>query len=159
MLGATLCTPYAFAQDDVAKRFIGTWQLVETQQTLSDGSKGPPQLYGPNGVGYLIYGEKHMCAVVGNPDRPKWKTPQTPTDQDLRSAFGGIIAYCGTYAVDARQNLITHKIEIDVIPNRAGVPLNRSFTFSGNRLILRLAPPLPLGVVDRFLTWERVDNN
>jgi hypothetical protein len=141
----------------VAKQFIGVWRLVSTEQRMADGTTRASPIFGPNGVGYLMYSDaKRMCAVLMNPARPKWVDPSNPTEQELRSAMNGLGAYCGTYDVDAGEGSVVHHVELDKVPNTAGTDRKRFFTFAGNRLVLRLAPPLPGGVLESSLTWERV---
>ena len=62
----------------------------------------------------------------------------------------------GTDDVDAGEGSVVHHVELDTIPNRIGMHRRRFFTFTGSRLVLRLAPPLPEGVLESSLTWERV---
>ncbi len=147
----------ARSQDAVANQFIGVWRLVSTEERLADGTTRPNPVFGPNGVGSLMYsGAKRMCAVLVNPARPKWVDPSNPTEQEVRSAMNGLVAYCGTYDVDTREGSVVHHVELDTVPNRIGTDRKRFFTFTGNRLVLRLAPPLPEGVPESSLTWERV---
>ncbi len=147
------------SQDAVAKQFIGVWRLVSTEQRMADGTTHPSPQFGPNGIGYLMYTDaKRMCAVLVNPARPKWVDSSNPTEQELRSAMDGLGAYCGTYDVDAEEGSVVHHVELDKVPNMIGTDRKRFFTFTGNRLVLRLAPPLPEGVLESSLTWERVKN-
>ncbi len=146
------------APESIARQFVGTWRLVSAVQRLADGTTRSNPIYGRGGVGYLIYtAEGRVSAMVMDPDRPRWKSPAAPTEQELRSAHRGLTAYCGTYEVDAEQGIVTHRVEIDKVPNNIGALHKRLFTFSGNRLILRPAPPLPEGVVEYLITWERID--
>jgi Lipocalin-like domain len=65
------------------ERFIGTWELVSTEQQLADGSKRPYLELGKDGKGFLMYSaDGHMCAELMNPDRPKWKDDRKPTDEE-----------------------------------------------------------------------------
>jgi hypothetical protein len=91
-----------------------------------------------------------------NPARPRWVVPSQPTEQEAWSALNGLVAYCGTYEVDAGEGTVVHHVELDTVPNRIGTARKRFFTFTGNRLVLRLAPPLAEGVLESSLTWERV---
>ena len=143
--------------DPVATRFVGTWRLVSTTQRLADGSQRANPKFGPNGQGYLMYTGTHMCAVLVRPDRPQWGSEQTPSEQEVRSAIDGLVAYCGAYEVDSKQGLVIHHVEVDRVPNAVGTLRKRHFMFSGNRLILRLPDPLPEGVVESSLTWERIE--
>jgi len=80
-----------------------------------------------------------MCAVLANPDRPRWKSKTAPEDAELRSAFDGLVAYCGTYEINEAEGYVVHHIEMDKVPNLAGTDRKRYFTFSKNRLVLRPA--------------------
>ena len=104
-----------------------------------------------------MYTGTHMCAVLVRPDRPQWGSEETPSEQEVRSAIAGLVAYCGAYEVDSKQGLVIHHVEVDRVPNAVGTLRKRRFAFSGNRLILRLPDPLPEGVVESSLTWERVE--
>jgi hypothetical protein len=145
-------------EDPLRNRFIGAWKLVSTEQRLADGSRRPAPRFGPNGVGYLMYTGTHMCAVVADPNRPQWKSEQTPTDNEARLAVDGLAAYCATYEIDAKQQLVIHHVRVDAVPNSIGTLRKRQFEFSGNRLILRPVPPLPEGVAEYALTWERIED-
>ena len=143
--------------ENIAKKFIGTWRQVSSVQRLADGTMRSNPMYGPGGVGYLIYTEaKRMCVIVMDPSRPAWKNEAAPTEAEVRSAMNGLMAYCGTYEVNAEQGFIVHHIEADKVPNKVGTSQKRYFEFSGSRLLLRPAPPLPEGVAEYVITWERV---
>lgn len=131
--------------------------MVSSQQKMADGTTRNNPFYGPGGVGYLVYSDAgYMCVVTMDPSRPQWKNQAAPTEAELRSAVGGLMAYAGPYEVNAAEQYVIHHVEVDKIPNRVGAPQKRFFTFSGNQLILRPAPPHPEGVVDYWITWERV---
>lgn len=158
VLGAASLEIRAQSQDNIARQFVGAWRLVSTVQRLADGTTRPNPAYGPDGVGYIIYTEANrMCAVLMDPHRPKWTSEAAPTEQEMRSALNGLVAYCGTYEVNAAQGWVVHHVELDKVPNVVGTSRKRFFTFSGKRLVLRPAPPLPEGVVEYSLTWERVE--
>ena len=145
------------AMDDIARQFVGAWRLVASQQKLADGTTRHNPFYGPGGVGYIIYSDAgYMCVVNMDPSRPQWKNEFAPTEAELRSAIGGLMAYAGAYEVNAKERYVIHHVEVDKIPNRVGAKQKRFFTFSENRLILRPEPPLPAGVTDYWLTWERL---
>jgi hypothetical protein len=142
----------------VRSQLVGTWRLVSATQRLADGTMRPDPQTGPKGNGYLMYSESgRMCAVLANPDRPRWKSKTAPEDAELRTAFDGLVAYCGTYEINEAEGYVVHHIEMDKVPNLAGTDRKRYFTFSGSRLVLRPAPPLPAGVQDWTIVWERVE--
>jgi Lipocalin-like domain len=143
--------------DNAKKQFVGAWRLVSSQQKMADGTTRNNPFYGPGGVGYLIYSETgHMCVVTMDPSRPQWKNEAAPTESELRSAMSGLMAYAGTYEVNATEQYVIHHVELDKIPNRIGARRKRFFAFSGTHLVLRPEPPMPEGVVDYWLTWERI---
>jgi len=119
----------------VRSRFLGTWKLVSTEDKLKDGTVRPHQGFGPHGTGYLMYEpDGHMCAVMTNPDRPRWDAP--PTAAQKVAAMDGLAAYCGRFEIDEP----------------------RAYRFEGNRLIFssqatREDKP---DVVRWSVVWEKV---
>ena len=98
----------------LAAQLVGTWRLVATRQLLSDGTVRPEVGLGPRGVGYIMYSDTgRMCAFLSNPDRPRWKSQTEPTDTELRAAFEGVVAYCGTYEVNEPERYVVHHVEMD----------------------------------------------
>jgi hypothetical protein len=141
-----------------APQLVGTWRLVATQQRLADGTVRPEPGLGPRGVGYVMYSDTgRVCAVLSNPDRPKWKSQNAPAEAELQAAFDGLVAYCGSYEVNETDGYILHHVEMDKVPNLAGTDRKRYFTLSGNRLVLRPSP-LPEGIKEWAIEWERVVN-
>lgn len=138
-------------------QLIGTWRFVSASQRMADGTVRPDPQTGPRGKGYVIYTETgQMCAMIANPDRPKWKSEAAPQEDELRSAFAGLVAYCGSYEVNEKEKYVVHHIELDRVPNRAGTDRKRYISLSGKRLILRPAD-LPEGVQAWEVVWERVE--
>ena len=143
--------------DDVARKFVGAWRLVSAVEQLADGTERTQPRYGSGGIGYILYSDTgRVCVVNIDPARPRWANESVPTETELRSAMRGIMAYAGRYEVNAEEGYILHHIEVDAVPNRVATTAKRFFEFTGNRLILRPAPPLPSGVLDYRITWERV---
>jgi len=116
-------------------KIVGTWKLVLTESTLKDGSKRHD--YGPNGKGFLIYSaDGHMCFVGMDPDRPKWKNPEKPTQAEKASAFDASYGYCGPYEIDTEHNQLIHLPEVSTGSGYVGSRQIRPYRFEGNRLIL-----------------------
>lgn len=140
-------------------QLVGTWRLVSSNQRLADGSVRPDPQTGPKGAGYLIYTDNgRVCVVVGNPERSRWASAQAPTEAELRNAFDGLVAYAGTFTVNEAERYVLHHIEVDRSPNFTGAERKRFISISGKQLVLKAAPPLPAGVSDWTITWERVEN-
>ena len=143
--------------NSLRSQLVGTWRLVSATQRLADGTVRPDPQTGPKGVGYLIYTDTgHVCVVVNNPERSRWASVQAPTEANLRNAFDGLVAYGGTFEVNEAERYVVHHIEVDRVPNLTGTDRKRFCSFSGNRLVLRAAPPLPSNVKEWIIVWERV---
>jgi hypothetical protein len=135
---------------------VGTWRLVAARQRLTDGSVRPDPQPGARGVGYIMYDATgHMCVVLANPDRPTWKAPKSPSDAEVRSAFDGLVAYCGTYETNEAKHYVIHHVEADREPAMMGTNRTRLATVTATRLILRPLD-LPVGVKAWTVEFERV---
>ena len=157
LLTAGCSQPAVQPGTNLAAQMVGTWRLLSATQRLTDGTTRADPQPGPRGAGYIMYTEtKRMCAVLANPDRPQWKSEAVPTDAEVRVAFDGLVAYCGTYEVNESERSVTHHIEMDRVPNLAGTDRKRYVTLVGTRLLLRPAPPLPQGVDEWNVEFERV---
>ena len=138
-------------------QLVGSWRLVSVAVTLKDGTVKPDDDFGPHPRGYIMYEpEGHMCAEIMNPDRPAWKNPAKPTDEEKIAAFDGFIAYCGTYKLDAEHSTVTHYPEVAWMPPYVGSTQPRPFRIEGKRLIITLASTEP-DVAKVVLTWERAE--
>lgn len=161
VIALTLCAAVVFLRgldpDLLRNQLVGTWRFVSSTQRLADGTTRPDPQTGPKGVGYLIYTKTgQVCVVVGNSERPRWQSPQTPTEGEVRNAFDGFTAYAGTFQVNEAERSVVHHIEIDRVPNSVGAERKRFCSLAGNRLTLKAAPPLPAGVQEWSIVWERV---
>jgi hypothetical protein len=140
-----------------AAQLVGAWRLVSATERMSDGTERPDPNVGPQGRGYIIYtATGQVCAMLGNSQRPRWAVPGQPTNAEARAIPDNMVAYCGTYSVDETGGFVVHHVEIDLSPNVVGTDRKRFFTVTGDRLILRAAPPLPDGVQALTITWTRV---
>lgn len=154
-LSASLAHGY---QSSATEQLIGVWRLVSATQRLANGTERPSPAYGPHQSGFMIYSDQNlMCSVTVNDDRPKWQSPAAPTEAELKSAWSGLGAYCATYSVNEVEKSVTHHVAFDKLPNAAGSDRKRFFTFSGNRLLLKIDPKEFSGeVVEQTIIWERV---
>jgi hypothetical protein len=141
---------------NVRARIIGTWSLVSTVETMTDGSKRPYLDVGPHGTGYLMYSaDGHMCAAGMNPDRPAWADPTHPTDQEKLRAMDGFFGYCGRYEIDLSNHAIYHYPEVAIDPNFAGTKQKRPYTIDGDLLIFSDKDTTP-GVASYAITWKKM---
>ena len=146
----------AQSQDEIAKRFAGTWRLVSNPQRFADGTTRENS----NSVAYAMFDSNasHMCFISMNPNRPAWKSETAPTAEEALSTVKGFGAYCGTVEIHAKEGFIVRKYDVNQNPNLVGKVTKRWFTFQGpNRMSLRIdTAELNAPMVDNTLIWERI---
>jgi len=148
------------ASSAIREMLIGAWELVSTEDVLTDGTRRPYPYAGPHGKGYLIYtADGHMCAQLMNPDRPRWKDPDHPTDAEKVSALDGFVAYCGRYEVDETQSVIYHLPETAWIPRYVGTRQRRPYVLQGDLLTFADRINDEPGVASYTITWRKVKPN
>jgi hypothetical protein len=138
-------------------QFVGTWKLISSELRLANGERTYP--FGKNAVGTLTYhGHGHMSVHVMRPGRPGFASgdPRDATDEEIKAAFDGYVAYFGTYTVNDEERIITHHVIGSLFPNWIGQDQRRAFEFSGSRLTLS-TPPIPFAktTLTAVLVWER----
>jgi hypothetical protein len=138
------------------RQFLGTWQLVSSEEQLEDGTVRPFKELGPHGVGYLMYAaDGHMCCVLTNPDRPKWDDP--PTAAQKTAAIEGLAAYGGRFEIDEANHVMWHYPELAWKPDWVGTKQARPYRLDGDRLIFSGKAPEDSPDVDRWtIVWVKV---
>ena len=137
---------------------VGTWNLISAK--AQNPNDDVIHLYGEDPSGMLMYDSKgYMFAVLMRPGRSRFVSgdPLGGTSEEIKEAFEGFDAYCGTYEVNAEKRTVTHHVKASRFPNWEGTDQLRYFEFSGTRLILKTAPIPALGtewVVN--LIWEQM---
>lgn len=155
-LHASIAHPASFAQrvdHDPATSLVGAWRLVSWTERLADGTSRR----NPRSVGSLMYSDSgRMCGVIMDPDRPAWKS-RRPEDAEVRAAFDGFVAYCGTYELHAADGFVVHHVDIEKSPSSVGITRKRWVQFLGpNRLSLRIDPAENgANVAESVLVWQR----
>ena len=142
----------------VADRFTGTWKLLACEGRWSDGRITYP--YGAEPGGMLVYdGHGGFAGQIMAQGRPSFATGNLlkGSDEEVRAAFEGYVAYYGSYTVNEEENLMFHRVEGSFFPNWIGEHQVREFEFmEDGRLELRTLPikgsRADLTVV---LLWER----
>jgi Lipocalin-like domain len=141
----------------IAAKFYGTWRLLSNVAQSPDGQTLYP--FGKNVQGRASFEPGRFSFQVFNPDQPKLASadPRDATEQELRAAFAGYLAYYGSFIVKEDEGTIVNHVEAASIPNWVGTDQVRYYRFEGNRLILR-TPPIKRNGVDLVmtLTWERI---
>ena len=138
---------------------VGTWRLVSYDTQTADGVKSYP--LGQDLAGLAIYLPNGRVSIqFMKRDRPLFKSGDAwrGTLEEERDAFEGFFGYAGRYTIDAARSIVTHHLEIASAPNYVGTDLVRTFSMSGNRLILRTPQRQLAGQTSSStLVWERVD--
>ena len=131
-----------------AKRFVGSWRLVETTR---DGKVRPER--GANPTGMITYHESGWMAAQIQPDRPAVGSSESaPTQEEIVACADGYTAYFGTYTVDEERKVVIHHRTASVRPGWSQSPdFVRAYEFRGpDRVVLR-----PAGNRNE-LVWERL---
>ncbi len=141
-----------------ADDLIGTWKLVSFKFQRSDGETTYP--FGQDVAGFITYDAAGNLAVqVSRLDRPPFASGdmQDGTDDEIRAAYLGYIAYLGAYEVNEEGRYVSHHVRNSLFPNWKGVSQRRYFDLSGDRLTLT-TPPIPFGGESQtgILKWVRV---
>jgi len=140
-----------------SKELAGTWKLVSCEARSSKGEA--TYVYGKDPAGMLMYDSRgNMSVLVMRRNRPKFVSGELMkgTPKEIKAAFEGSLAYCGTYEINEEKETVTHHVEGSTFPNWVGTDLVRFFEYS--RYLLMLSTPrMPVGddywVVQ--LVWKR----
>jgi hypothetical protein len=98
LLSLAITTGAAGAQS-IKEKLIGTWLLVSSQDTRSDGTK--TDAFGPNPLGMLMFDASgHFSQIFMRADLPKTESRNRGTPEQDRAVVAGSNAYFGTYSVD-----------------------------------------------------------
>ncbi len=139
-------------------QLAGAWRLVSYEIERSSGSSTQP--LGPDPAGLLVYGPGDAMSVQIMQRRRRAfaaHDPRRGAPDEVTAAFGGYLAYAGTYGVRPEEGLVVHRIEIAWFPNWEGTEQKRFFQLAGSRLTLRSPPWAHSGGTSvGVLVWERL---
>jgi hypothetical protein len=137
-------------------QLIGTWRLQSCEGRSADGQVIYP--YGEAPEGMLMYdAHGHMIVILMRRSRPLFVGGDVlrGTAEELRAAFEGFDAYCGTYTLDVSQATVTHHLVAARFPNWVGTDQVRHVTLRQDRLALSTPPILGGGTEWTFsLIWQ-----
>jgi hypothetical protein len=139
-------------------RFVGVWRLISAETWDGEGRPIPMLRY-EEGILYYTHAGR-MSGQLYRRDRPKFagKDWFSGSDQEIRSAYIGYVAYFGTFDVDETEKTIVHHVHASFFPNWEGAEQRRYYQFEGDRLILNTAPgTITDQKASARLTWERVE--
>ena len=141
-----------------AEKFTGTWRLLACEGQWSDGRISKP--YGDEPGGLLMYdGQGRFSGQIMARERPGFATGNLlkGSDDEVRTAFEGYVAYYGSYAVDETEGLMIHQVEGSFFPNWIGERQVRKFEFTGDGRLQLSTLPIKGARADLtvVLLWER----
>ena len=144
----------------IDERFFGAWSLKSYEAKCSDGRVLQP--FGDSPYGKIIYdSEGNLGVLLMSGDREKFASdnPARSTPEEAKEAMDKMMAYCGTYAIDDEQQIVTHQLEASSFPNWENTDQVRKFTFDGSQLLLESLPTQSRDVTwTLFLLWERINH-
>jgi hypothetical protein len=133
---------------------IGVWKLQSCRRNFTDGHAELP--FGEKPVGRIQYDRSgRMSAMLMRPGRRSILPPgiqlDHATDEELRDAVSGFVAYFGTFDVDLPNQTVIHHVQASLAPAWVGADLKRNFRFERGSLVLTRQAT---GVVDTLI-WVR----
>lgn len=139
-----------------AEDLIGIWKLLTCYSQNAEG--GRSYYFGEDATGRLTYLDNGLMSVlVQRRGRRKFAGDLGQgTPEEIKEAFDGFDAYCGSYSLDLNAGIVTHHVEIARHPNYVGSDQVRYFTLSGGLLSIRTAPfRLDGEEVVFYLDWQK----
>ena len=139
-------------------QLIGTWRLGSYETKGEDGSAAYPM--GQDLTGFIMYvPDGYMSANLMVSGRPAYTggSADTATRGELAAAATGYFGYAGRFEIDEARQVVTHYLNVALVPNLVGTSQLRHVAIEGSRLILR-GDPGPWGgrIATPIITWERV---
>jgi hypothetical protein len=143
----------------VRARLLGAWRITAYVTERADGDRFAP--LGDSLQGYICYTQDGVVSVnLQQPNREPYASgdPSVVTTSELAAAAAGYFAYAGRFVVDETTAIVTHDVEISLVPNWIGTQQRRTVIFDGDRLELRaIAPSLMAGEMRTIrVFWQRV---
>jgi hypothetical protein len=126
------------------EQIVGTWALVSTRTTRSDGTVYGP--YGPHETGTLIFERNDRFALILiDPDTPKFASNnrEEPTPEEATAAAKGGFAFFGSYSLNEADKTFVFHVEASNFPNFNGTNQKRLVeSISASELIfVNFTPP------------------
>ena len=115
-------------KEEQSKKLIGTWTFVAFEARSSRGTIIHP--LGTDPYGLLMFDtDRNFSAFTMRRDRPTFAVNDASkgTPNEIKAAFEGLIAYCGTYDVNNKKGTLTYHIEGNWFPNLVGQDQVRFF--------------------------------
>ncbi|GAB7066928.1 lipocalin-like domain-containing protein [Mycolicibacterium hodleri] len=135
---------------------LGAWHL-ESYTAESDGAVDEP--LGPRPLGIIMYtADGYMSAQLMRRDRPAYDRAVTGggTAEQMATAASGYLCYSGPFTVDEAAGVVSHHVEVSLLPNWVGGTQVRHGRLEGDALVLRAEVTSRGGAsTAHVLTWRR----
>ena len=151
---ALLALAGLLAQATPSRDLAGTWTLTAVERAGADGAFVAQPL--PRGVLILDRGG-HAFELAETGRRMPYAANQ-PTPAEAHAVYNNYSGFWGSYKVDAAAATLTYKPEGAISPNAMGQDLVRTFTRTGDRLVVSATANEPDGLSGTRWTWERIPN-
>ena len=139
------------AQQSIAQRLVGAWELVNYEIIAGDGTKRPGA-YDRGQISYDASGR--MSAHLMNSANTADVSPNT---DDLRAtAYRRYLGYWGPFVVDTAAGHVTHIVEGSSNPSWPGTRQVRYYAISDDNQQLTLMLKDANGRVTQSLVWKRL---
>ena len=126
-------------QKSLKDQLVGSWTLVSTEITQTDGKKRQDLGANPRGILILDAGGRY-ASVQGRPDRPKFKTSGNARLDTPAAEFGeaarAFAANFGTWSIDEANKTLIRRFEAALVPNAEGTETKASVSLTGDDLKL-----------------------
>jgi hypothetical protein len=144
------------AQQTAQSQFVGTWTLVSIQYVEKDGRRVEPFGHGARGMLYFDAAGRFATQVMAV-DRPNFvsNNRMIGTPNEFKTVSQRVVAYFGTYTVDAASRLVTLHIEQSSFPNWNGTDQIRRFEFLDDELRYTAASSTANPAESAELVWMR----
>lgn len=135
---------------------LGAWHL---ESYVSQSDVGVDEPLGPNPVGIIMYtSDGYMSAQLMRRDRPAYDKAATDggTPGQMAAAASGYLCYSGPFTLDEAASVVSHHVEVSLLPNWVGGTQVRHGRLEDGALVLRAELTSRSGAsTTHVLTWRR----
>ena len=143
----------------IQQAILGTWRLVSyVREEVPSGAKS--DVMGAHPSGYINYGRdgRMMVMIVGGERKKPAGAVATP--EEAQALLTSMLAYAGTYTIDAQAKTVVHHIDISWDQARTGTDQIRTYKLEGKRITLTTEPSADSATGKktlRTLIWEKLE--
>lgn len=128
---------------------VGTWSYFKS--ISADETVDP--LFGANTTGYLIYTREGIMSVQLMSRPNVGFASNQSIQQGTQNISDEYLAYSGHYDVDEEKHIVTHHLELAMLPEMLNKDYQRFYQFKGNYLYLTVVDTQKKG---RVIVWKKL---